>query len=126
MKLDCTSAAILSLSFATVSVLASRPFFPSSLPSQRYQQTTISHGWTTSRTSHIISDKDIPSWYMSIRGGSTTSTSDEPNVDGTIQSLYLPGLLDVSIHRPNTVSIKKSLIFNYTSIEPDLITYISQ
>jgi hypothetical protein len=69
---------------------------------------------TTSDNDMTTSDNDIPSWFTSMRGGSTASPSAEPEVaplDGTMQSLYLPGLLDISIHRPNAVSLYKRAYF---------------
>lgn len=106
MKLGNTNAAILSLSFVTI--VSCRHVFPS-WSTKQHHHTTISHGWMASQIARSRSDSDIPSWFMSMRGGSVASSSAEPDtaapVDGTIQSLYLPGLLDISIHRPSAVSI---------------------
>ena len=106
MKLGCTNAAILSLSFVTYVSCRHSTF--SSLSTQRHQHAITSHGWIPSHSAQTRYESDIPSWFTALRGGSVATPSTEPEVapvDGTIQSLYLPGLLDISINRPNMVSI---------------------
>jgi hypothetical protein len=76
----------------------------------------MSSGWLAStstlnrRCSRIDTEVARLSWILVRRGGAVeTITSAEPEgvtLQGTVptmESLYLPGLLDTSIHRTNTV-----------------------
>ena len=102
-----TAATILSIS-CSMSLVSCRHFFPT-LSSQRHQNAATFNRWMKSASfaGQTSIESDIPSWFLSVRGGAdVSSTAAEAGlapVDGTIQSLYLPGLLDISIHRPNMV-----------------------
>jgi hypothetical protein len=67
----------------------------------------VSQSWISS-TKTTNNKIDIPSWFSCLRGGSDISAEPEGvTLHGTtpsIESLYLPGLLDTSIHRTNEVS----------------------
>jgi hypothetical protein len=104
MKVDVSSKASAALVACCIAVVSCRQSSP--LLSRRHQKVTSS-GWISSLTKQNGERINTPFWFLSIRGGSVSSPVSEPEVslvDGTIESLYLPGLLDTSIHRPSTVS----------------------